>query len=339
MGNSKSAKIIKRKETETYLKSIREAKEAMILISLEDHFCIEVNDSCAKLLGLTCREELVNKIVDPNFSAPFQPQLNKPLKEAIEEQTQRILKNTTANIDFYWLHKNTQNQDVWVHLYVTIIQLKGKICFQCVSIPILNPLENEIIETPLDQSLYLVNPQFIGKSESDSSPKEKDSLEEDESKSTTEFSDLESQAEQIISSPKKYQSAYNIFLILNDEFEMKLDYIINKIKFHIRIHQNPKLEKEIIDELNKIKLIFEKCDEINQNHISKLVDKLGIEREKHKARYNELECHFQKNIEKSKKRELEFNLVNSKLEKIQEIVTDPKIIEFLAQDLQEEKKI
>ncbi|KAJ5071137.1 hypothetical protein M0811_10621 [Anaeramoeba ignava] len=326
MGNSKSSKIIKRKETETYLKSIREAKEPAMVIVVENHFCIEANDLYAKLLGLKSRKDIINKPIDPNFSAPFQPQFNKPTNEAIQELSEKLLKDTTGSIDFYWLSKNIKNEDVWIHLYITPIKIKGKQGFQCISRPILNPLENEIRETPLDQSLYLVNPQFIAMNESESSQKEKNFF-ADESKSTTDFSDLEA----------KIETDSTTFTTSNSTTRSKTTRSTTKTKnpnqlliFYFLI--------KVIDELNEIKSIFEECNKSNQTQISKLADRLKIERERNKDKYNELESHLQKNLEKSEKTQLGFELAISKLQKIQELTTDPNITQFFQFDFQEEKK-
>ncbi|KAJ5071138.1 hypothetical protein M0811_10622 [Anaeramoeba ignava] len=348
MGSSKS-KIIKKKEIKSYLKTIREAKEAMTLVTSENTV-LEANDLYAKLFGLKSREDIVNKPLNMKLLAPFQPQLNKPLNEAMEELNKTILKDTTGSVDFYWLQKDIKNEDVWVHVYLTFVKIKGKMCFQCIVRKILNPLENEIKEKPLDQSLYLVNPRFIGLNESESSQKEKDSF-IDDSKSTTDFSDLEAKIEtdsttfttsnsttRSKTSTTKTQSTSNILLLDSDEFEMRLDDKIDTIKSIIRANENPKLEKKVIDELNEIKSIFEECNKSNQTQISKLADRLKIERERNKDKYNELESHLQKNLEKSEKTQLGFELAISKIQKIQELTTDPNITQFFQFDFQEEKK-
>ncbi|KAJ5070237.1 hypothetical protein M0811_11084 [Anaeramoeba ignava] len=334
MGNAKPGKVIKRTQIKNYLKSIRDAPEPIILVD-ENDFCIETNDLYAKMLGLTNRFDLLNKQMDPNFSPEFQPQFNLSSREAAEQEIHKCLRSPNGRHDHFWLHKDIDGNEVWIHSYLTLIYIKGKPALQCITRRIPNPMKDEIQESPLDQNLYSIDPEFIQHHEENEIQNEKEKekriekeierYEKSRKKNNTftfenSFSNLEDFSkkdddfyEQLSKSSTQFENEFVDFesrstsisdrsfnfltsLTIEEDNELLFSQVLDEIKTGISSFQNPKLETYLTPKLNQLFQIFK--NDVNQRNkkIGELISKQQQNQDKLQSHYLDLEDSFKENL-------------------------------------------
>ncbi|KAJ5071139.1 a-type inclusion protein [Anaeramoeba ignava] len=344
MGQANAAKKkLAKKQTKEYKRLINECSEPIILANDKANF-VFANKAAIKAFKAKNMKDIVSR-GPPGLSAEYQPFFKMPTKEVAPIIVKTAFESPEGFYDFDFLHVDLNGKEFWCHVWLTPINWAGKFVLQGYTRPVSGP---NIVKTfdLGEEASFFIKPvadkaKTLSKDESENSQQDFDTFAVDDFKSTTENSDIEIKQEKkdkqdkqekqdIQDIPIKDTSTQmsSVLLISNDEFEMDLDDSIDKIKSIIRSQENPKLEKKIVEELNKIKRVFEECNKSNQTHISKLADRLKTERERNKDKYNELESHLQKNLEKSQKTQLGFELAILKLKSIQELTTDPNLTQF-----------
>ncbi|KAJ5073669.1 a-type inclusion protein [Anaeramoeba ignava] len=282
MGNAKSKKVIKKSKIKHYFQTIREAPEPIVVVD-ENDFCIEANDLFAKMLGLTSRLDLLNKQMDPNFSPDFQPQFNKSSREAAQQVIAKTLQSPDGTHDLFWLHKDTKGKDVWIHGYLTIINLKGKIAVQCVAKPIPNPLKHRLSDPPkVDPSLYRIDPEFVQQTSQDTQTKE-----EEERRNSLGLN-LESESKSTTSSGEKSPN-FLMALDFEEDNEMLFENKLSEIKTDATFSQNLESQISLIKKLNELHQIFKNEISTRNKIISNLIEKFNIQQQKSQNQIQELE--------------------------------------------------
>ncbi|KAJ5076204.1 protein kinase pkn/prk1 effector [Anaeramoeba ignava] len=114
----------------------------------------------------------------------------------------------------------------------------------------------------------------------------------------------------------------NIILFEADENTVQIQNRIDKIKTVVRSHDNPVLEKTVVQELNEIKKIFNESTQILQKHISQLADKLQKERNQNQEKYSQLELHLQKSLSKTQEAQNGYETLFNKMKVIEELFDD-----------------
>ncbi|KAJ5076206.1 hypothetical protein M0811_06485 [Anaeramoeba ignava] len=344
MGVSNSAKKkISKREIKEYKMRVEKCSESILLVDNKANF-IEANKAAVKMFKAKSKKDVLEK--GPNgLAGPYQPAFKMPTMQASALVLKNAFESPDGFYDFDFLHVDCENKEFWCHVWVTPINWGGELVLQGYARPVSEPgitktfdlsEEAAFFIKPVAEKMLQAKSTSNSKTETDS---QTDSFIGDDFKTTTELSDTENpvnfsevtsqtdQERKPKTSSKKQKETINssfpnVILFDNDEDEIQLENRIDKIKSVVRSHDNPVLEKTVVQELNEIKKIFSNSTQNLEKKISRLVDKLQKERNQHQQKYSQLESHLQKNLSKSQEAQNEYEVLFSKMKSIQEIFDD-----------------
>ncbi|KAJ5076205.1 a-type inclusion protein [Anaeramoeba ignava] len=350
MGNVNSAKKkILKKQTKEYKKKIAQFSEAITHSDEKGNF-LYVNKAAVKMFKAKSKNEILSRNAG-SLAAAYQPAFKMPTYQAIGVIGKNIFESPDGFYDFDFLHIDLDGKEFWCHVWLTPINLGGKMVLQGYTRPVSEPGITKTLDLS-QEAAFFVKPvsekQSKSNSKSSNSKTETDSQTDsfvgDGLKSTTELSDTENPVNfsektktESIQKTKDLQdrieslttsSHSSIILFDNDENEVQLQNRIDKIKSTVRSHDNPVLEKTVVEELNEIKKIFSNSTQTFQKQISQLAEKLQKERNQNQEKYSQLESHLQKSLAKTQEAQNGYETLVNKMKIIEEVF-DNKLNQIL----------
>ncbi|KAJ5066334.1 vacuolar protein sorting-associated protein 37a [Anaeramoeba ignava] len=317
MGAVESAKKkITKKQSKQYIKKIQAYYEPIVLGDEKVDF-IDANPAAISLFKAKSKKQICSK--GPNgLSADFQSAFNLPTSKAAPLAIQSAFNSPEGFFDFDWLYRDLDGKDFWVHVWATPINMGGKLVIQ----GLIRLIPGRGMVTTLDlgfDAAYFVKPFS------------------DKIKSTLD-TETESQIEQTKSSPQTdsetnikkeekptHEVRKSIIVFPNDDLEMEFDEKIDYIKSLIRSHENPKLEKKIVDALNQAKSLFTRSNLLLQEQIEQLTQRIQTQKKKNSEKYFDLEEHLQNSLKSNKELTKKCEVLTSNFQIIKKIFNDPEL--------------
>eukprot|EP01156_Anaeramoeba_ignava_P023055 Anaeramoba_ignava/c21282_g1_i2.p1 GENE.c21282_g1_i2~~c21282_g1_i2.p1 ORF type:complete len:238 (+),score=115.66 c21282_g1_i2:528-1241(+) len=117
----------------------------------------------------------------------------------------------------------------------------------------------------------------------------------------------------------------SIIVFPNDDLEMEFDEKVDYIKSLIRSHENPKLEKKIVDALNQAKSLFTRSNLLLQEQIEQLTQRIQTQEKKNRQKYFDLEEHLQNSLKSNKELTKKCEVLTSNFQIIRKLFNDPEL--------------
>eukprot|EP01156_Anaeramoeba_ignava_P023965 Anaeramoba_ignava/c21849_g1_i3.p1 GENE.c21849_g1_i3~~c21849_g1_i3.p1 ORF type:complete len:359 (+),score=164.15 c21849_g1_i3:67-1143(+) len=350
MGNVNSVKKkISKREIKEYKRRVSHCSESILLVDDKANF-IGANKAAVKMFKAKSKKEILDR-GPSGLAGPYQPAFKMPTKQTLDLILKNVFESPDGFYEFDFLHIDLEGKEFWCHVWFTPINWGGKMVLQGYTRPVSEPGITKTLDLS-QEAAFFVKPvsekQSKSNSKSSNSKTETDSQTDsfvgDGLKSTTELSDTENPVNfsektktESIQKTKDLQdrieslttsSHSSIILFDNDENEVQLQNRIDKIKSTVRSHDNPVLEKTVVQELNEIKKIFNESSQTLQKQISQLAEKLQKERNQNQEKYSQLESHLQKSLSKAQEAQNGYETLVNKMKIIEEVF-DNKLNQIL----------
>ncbi|KAJ5076067.1 hypothetical protein M0811_06929 [Anaeramoeba ignava] len=273
MGNSQKINtVISLKKKRAYLRVFANSKEAIVIVDVSGSF-VYVNSSSLELYQASSELELsMHKFL--NLSAVNQPQLGVSSEQAEIKIINTVLNEPNQTTDFDWVLKTIKKKEICVHIWATLVDLAGDITLKFIIRPTINFLDPKVMKS---QEIKFSTPQLLNIDENDLS-------------STDHFSSTENQTNQ---NPQK-----QILISLEDQdLEDTLENKIDEIKMTVRSSDDPDIELRIVKVLNSLHNLSTNWLSSKNTEIQKLSEKIQIERQSFRKKYQQLESHLQRRLD------------------------------------------
>eukprot|EP01156_Anaeramoeba_ignava_P009950 Anaeramoba_ignava/a478522_44.p1 GENE.a478522_44~~a478522_44.p1 ORF type:complete len:359 (+),score=152.91 a478522_44:97-1173(+) len=349
MGAVESAKKkITKKQSKQYIKKVQAYYEPIVLGDEKADF-IDANPAAISLFKAKSKKQICSK--GPNgLSADFQPAFNLPTSRAAPLAIQSAFNSPEGFFDFDWLHRDLDGKDFWVHVWATPINMGGKLVIQGLTRPVsgrgmvttldlgvdaayfVKPLSDKIksaLDTETESQIEQTksSPQTDSETNTKTDPNIKKESKSDPKTDPKTDPKKESSPNTSTKAEEKptHEVRKSIIVFPNDDLEMEFDEKVDYIKSLIRSHENPKLEKKIVDALNQAKSLFTRSNLLLQEQIEQLTQRIQTQEKKNRQKYFDLEEHLQNSLKSNKELTKKCEVLTSNFQIIRKLFNDPEL--------------